>query len=125
MSHRKPKKAAPASKRPESMAPLRRALSRRKKAELVDTLLELAQADRAILRQLTARFDVAAAPDELVAATRQAVADATDFDTRDINRNFDYNYGAYSDVKRDLARLIDSGELHRAVQLALELMKRG
>lgn len=49
--------SSPANKRPESMAPLRRTLSRRKKVELVDTLLELAQADRGVLRQLTARFD--------------------------------------------------------------------
>ena len=42
--------------------------------------MELAEGDRAVLRQLTARFDVAAAPDELVAATRQAIADATAFD---------------------------------------------
>ncbi len=66
MSQRKPKKAASASKRPESMAQLRRALSGRTKAELVDALLELAQADRGVLHQLTARFDVAAAPNELV-----------------------------------------------------------
>src|SRR5262249_48273444 len=52
MSKSKSKKAGPTSKRPESMAPLRRALSRQKKAELVDTLLELAQADRGVLRQL-------------------------------------------------------------------------
>jgi hypothetical protein len=95
------------------------------KAELVDVLLELAQADRAVLRQLTARFDVAAAPDELVAATRQAIADATDFDERDINRNFDYDDEAYHEVKRNLSRLIDSGQLHLAMQLALELMKQG
>ena len=44
--------------------------------------------------------------DELVAATRQAIADATDFDERDINRNFDYDYEAYSEVKRNLGRLI-------------------
>src|SRR5437763_395365 len=62
MTQRKPKKAAPASQRPESLAQLRRALSRRKKAELVDALLELAQADRGALRQLTTRFEVAAAP---------------------------------------------------------------
>src|SRR5437763_3898533 len=111
MSHRKPKKAAPASKRPESMAPLRRALSRRRKAELVEVLLELAQADRGVLRQLTARFDVAAAPDELVAATRGAIADATYFDQRDINRNFAYDYEAYREVKRNLSRLIISGQL--------------
>lgn len=49
MSPRKPKQSAPVSKRPESMAPLRRALLRRKKAELVETLLALAQADRGVL----------------------------------------------------------------------------
>src|SRR5215470_17588164 len=125
MSQRKPKKAAPASKRPESMAQLRRALSRRRKAELVDTLLELAQADRGVLRQLTARFDVAAAPDELVAATHQAIADATAFDERDTNRNFAYDYEAYQEVRRNLGRLIDSGQLRPAMQLALELMKQG
>jgi hypothetical protein len=125
MSQRKPKKAAPAGKRPESMAPLRRALSRRKKAELVDTLLELAQADRGVLRQLTARFDVAAAPDELVAATQQAIADATAFDERDINRNFAYDYVAYGEVKRNLGRLIDAGQLPLAMGLAQGLMKQG
>jgi hypothetical protein len=125
MSQRKPKKAAPASKRPESMAQLLRTLSRRKKAELVDTLLELAQADRGVLRQLTARFDVAAAPDELVAATRQAIADATAFDERDINSNFDYDYEAYQEVKRNLGRLIDAGQLPLVMRLALELMKQG
>src|SRR6516162_5616701 len=125
MSQRKPKKAVPASKRPESMAQLRRALSRRKKAELVDTLLELAQADRGVLRQLTARFDVTAAPDELEAATQQAIADATAFDRRDINRNFAYDYRAYEEVKRNLGRLIGAGQLQLAMRLALELMKQG
>ena len=125
MSKNKPKKVAPTSKRPESMAQLRQALSRRKKAELVDALLELAQADRGVLRQLTVRFDVAAAPDELVAATHQAIADATAFDERDINRNFAYDYEAYGEVKRNLGRLIDAGQLRPAMQLALGLMKQG
>jgi hypothetical protein len=92
---------------------------------LVDTLLELAQADRGVLRQLTARFAVAAAPDELVAATHQAIADATAFDERDINRNFAYDYEAYQEVKRNLGRLIDVGQLRLAMQLTLELMKQG
>ena len=125
MSKSKPKKAGPTTKRPESMAPLRRALSRRKKAELVDTLLELAQADRGVLRQLTARFAVASAPDELIAATHQAIADATAFDERDINQNFAYDYEAYEEVKRNLGRLIDAGQLPLAMRLALELMKQG
>jgi hypothetical protein len=125
MPRRLPQKAAPARKRPASTAELRKALSKRKKEELVNALLELAQADRGVLRQLTARFDVAATADELVAATRQAIADATDFDERDINHNFAYDYEAYGEVKRNLGRLIASGQLRLAMQLALDLMKEG
>jgi len=125
MSPRKPKKAALGRKPAQPAAALRQALARRTKADLVDVLLELAQADRGILRQLTARFDVAAAPNELVAATRQAIADATDFDERDINRNFDYDSEAYQEVKRNLDRLIGAKQLHLAMQLALELMRQG
>jgi hypothetical protein len=122
---RKPKKAVPASKRSDSTAELRKVLSSRKKEELVNFLLELAQADRGVLRQLAAQFEVAPAPDELVAATRQAIIDATDFDERDINSNFDYDYEAYREVKGNLGRLIDSGQLQPAMQLSLELMKKG
>ena len=68
---------------------------------------------------------MAAAPDELVAATHQAIADATAFDERDINRNFDYDYNAYGEVKRNLGRLIKLGQLRLAMQLSLELMKQG
>jgi hypothetical protein len=125
MAKRQSKKPAPARKRAQSTATLRQALGRRTKMELVTVLLELAQADRKILRQLTARFGVAAAPGELEAATRQAIADATAFDERDINRNFDYDYEAYGEVKRNLSRLTASGELRPAMQLALELMKEG
>jgi uncharacterized Zn finger protein len=125
MSKRKSKKAAPARKQADAGAELRKALTSRKKEELVSALMDLAQEDRGVLRQLTARFDVAAAPDELVAATRQAIADATDFDERDINRNFDYDYEAYEEVKRNLGRLIASGKLRPAMQLSLELMKQG
>ena len=121
----RPKKPIPAREQPESATELRRALTKRKKSELVDVLMELAQADRGVLRQLTARFDVTATPDELVATTRQAITDATAFDERDINRDFDYDYEAYAEVKRNLGRLIDSGQLRLAMPLALDLMKRG
>jgi hypothetical protein len=121
----KPKRAASSRTPPGPMAELRAALTGRKKAELVDVLMELAESDRGFLRQLTARFNVATAPDDLVAATRQAIADATAFDKRDINRNFAYDYRAYSEVKRNLGRLVGSGELRLAMPLALELMKRG
>src|SRR6059058_130445 len=119
------KKPAPAREQPALAAELRRALTKRKKAELVDILIELTQSDRGVLRRLTARFDVATTPDELVAATRQAIADATAFDKRDINRNFAYDYEAYGEVKRNLGRLIGSGQLQLAMRLALELMKQG
>ena len=119
------KKSVPRQNQPGPTAELRHALTRRKKAKLVDILMELAQGDRGILRQLTTRFDVAMAPDELVATTHQAIADATDFDERDINRNFVYDDEAYSTVKRNLGRLIDSGHLRSAMSLASELMKQG
>ena len=125
MSKRKAKKAIATTKRAPATAGLRAALNRRSKAELVSVLLELAQANRGILRQLTARFGVVAAPKELIAATRRAIADATDFDERDMNTNFDYDYEAYEEVKRGLARLIASGQLGQAMRLSLELMKEG
>jgi hypothetical protein len=120
-----PSRAVPSRQSAGSAAELRAALTRRKKVELVDVLMELAEADRGFLRQLTARFEVMVAPDDLVAATRQAIADATAFDKRDINRNFAYDHHAYSEVKRNLSRLIGSGQLRQAMPLALELMKRG
>jgi hypothetical protein len=125
MSKRKPRKPVSARKRPESTAGLHQALARQKKAKLIVVLLELAQADRGILRQLTAQFDVAATTEDLIDATHHAILDATDFDDRDINRNFDYDKEAYHEVKRNLSRLIASGQLRLAMQLALELMKQG
>jgi hypothetical protein len=125
MPQRKPKQHALAKTQPAAVAELHRALSRRKKAELVDVLLELAHEDRGVLRQLTARFDVAAAADQLVAATRQAITDATAFDEREINYNCDYDDAAYREVKRNLGRLIEAGQLRLAMQLALELKKLG
>jgi hypothetical protein len=121
----KPMKPAPNSQQPQSTAKLRMALARRKKAELVNALLELAQTDRRVLRQLSARFDVAATADELVAARQQAIADASYFDKRDINRDFAYDYEAYRAVQGNLGRLIAMGQVRLAMQLALELMKQG
>jgi len=87
--------------------------------------VELAREDRNILRRLAERIDLEVPPKELVAATRQAIVDATDFDERDINRNFDYDYEAYGEVKRNLSRLIELGQLRLAMELSLELMKQG
>jgi hypothetical protein len=125
MAKRPPRRAVPSSKQAGPAAELREALARRTKSELVDILMELADADRGLLRQLTARFEVATSSDDLIAATRQAIADATDFDRRDINHNFDYDSEAYDEIKRNLDRLIQSGRLVQALPLALELMRQG
>jgi hypothetical protein len=120
-----PKRKPSAKKPAESMTPLRKAMSGCSKAELLDILLELAEADRGIHRQLTGRFNVPAAPAELIASTRRAIIDATDFDERDRNRNFDYDFTAYDELKGNLKRLIGVGQLETAMELSLELIKRG
>jgi hypothetical protein len=104
---------------------LRKALAKRTKDDLVNMLMELAAEDRQIFRRLAVRVGLEAPSQELAAATRQAIADATDFDERDINRNFSYDYQAYGEVKRNLKRLIELGELRLAMDLSLELMKQG
>ena len=88
---------------------IRKALEKRTKAELVDVIMEIVREDRGVMRRLESRFGVESPPEELVAATRQAIADATDFDEREINRNFSYDYQAYSVVKRNFGRLIQLG----------------
>ena len=122
MSKRRPKKTI---KTADVAKRLHKALAKRRKDELIDVLVELARDDRNVLRQLDVRFELEAPPQELVAATRQAIADATDFDERDINRNFSYDYAAYDAVKRNLSRLVGLGQLPLAMELSLELMDQG
>jgi hypothetical protein len=119
------KKTTSVPKTTTSADRLARALAKRRKAELIEVIVEIARADRGIMRQLEMQFGVEAPPKELIAETRQAIADATDFDDREINYNFDYDYQAYSTVKRNLGRLIKLGHLREAMNLSLELMKQG
>ena len=122
MAKRRPRNAV----KTRDVAPrLRKALAKRGKDELIDVLVEWAKEDRSLLRRLAEQFDLESPPQELATATRQAIADATDFDERDINRNFDYDSAAYSEVQRNLGRLIHLGELRLAMELSLELMKQG
>jgi hypothetical protein len=122
MAKRRPKNAVKTS---TMVSRLRKALAKRRKDELIDVLVEWAKEDRRLLRRLAEQFDLESPLQELAAATRQAIADATDFDERDINRNFDYDSAAYTEVQRNLGRLIDRGELRLAMELSLELMKQG
>jgi uncharacterized Zn finger protein len=104
---------------------LRKALAQRTKGDMIDVLVEIAREDRAILRRLAAHFELQTPLTELMAETRQAIADATAFDERDINRNFSYDYEAYEEVKRNLTRLVGMGQLRLAMELSLELMDQG
>jgi uncharacterized Zn finger protein len=122
---RRTKKPAKVPQKTASTDWLRKALVKRTKAELVDLVVEFARDDRGILRQLESRFKREVPPEELVAATRQAIADATDFDEREINYNFDYDYAAYEAVKRNFGRLIKLGHLRTVMDLSLELMGQG
>jgi len=125
MAKRRLKKVPKAVDLANAAERLGKALMKRRKDELIDVLVELAREDHKLLRRLDARFELEAPPKELVATTRQAIGDATDFDEREINYNFDYDYEAYSEVKRNLSRLIDQGHLRQAMELSLELMKEG
>jgi hypothetical protein len=125
MRKRLSKKVPKTAKAADTTVRLRKALTKRTKGELINALVELAKEDRNVLRRLDAQFDLKAAPEELVAATHRAIADATDFDERDINRNFSYDYEAYDEVKRNLSRLIALGQVRLAMELSLELMDQG
>ena len=110
------------------MAParrLRRALARRTKGELIDVLMDFARDDHALLRRLARRFELQTPPKELVLLTREAIADATAFDERDINHNFSYDDEAYHQVQQNLRRLMELGQLRPAMALSLELIAKG
>ena len=60
MAKSRSKKARVAAKRTDAVDRLRKALMKRTKGELVEVIAELAQADRALLRQVEMRFHVEA-----------------------------------------------------------------
>jgi len=125
MSKRRSKKAVKPPKTADPVPRLRKALARRTNGELIDVLVEFAVDDRAVLRRLTARFELKTPPKELLVTTRQAIADATAFDEREINYNFSCDYEAYDRVQKNLRRLIELGQLRPAMDLSLELMAQG
>jgi hypothetical protein len=91
----------------------------------VDLLVELASVDRNLLERILPAPETSQTLPQMVAATREAIARATRFDPRDINRNFNYSYAAYKQVRRNLSWLVQSGHLKTAMELALQLMSAG
>ena len=125
MSKRILKKKVKPPGRADPTPRLRQVLAKRTKAELIDVLVECARTDRAVLRRLTVHFELQTPARELVVLTRQALADATAFDERDVNYNFSYDAEAYREVHQNLQRLIELGQLRPAMELSLELMAAG
>ena len=78
-----------------------------------------------IQRELETRFEVEPPVAELIVNTQCAIADATDYDERQINHNFDYDYGAYETIQRNFRSLIAAGRIEDVMELSLSLMRAG
>ena len=104
---------------------LQKVLAKCKKGELIDVIVGFAKADRSLMRQLQMQFDVESSPEELVNSTSIAISDATDFDERFMNHNFDYDSESYSMIEKNFTKLIKAGHLREVMKLSLELMRQG
>ena len=101
------------------------ALKKLPKEKLVAMIVELAARDRELQRKLEADLRVHIPDDQLLRLTRQAIADATYYDKRDCNTNFDYDYAAYELVGKNFKRLVLLKEWKDVMQLSIELMQDG
>ncbi|TWU18858.1 hypothetical protein [Allorhodopirellula heiligendammensis] len=123
------RRAKPTKKfRKDDLSPselIRSALSKCKKAELIDFLVEFSKQHLEVQRELEARLNVEKPVSLVVNDIETAIALATDFDERRMNYNFDYDHESYEAVEKGLKKLIEHGELEEAKRLSLELMKRG
>ena len=112
-------------KKPDSLDSLRRALASLEQDELVGVIVELARRDRVIQCELETRFKVEPPATELIANTQCAIADATDYDERQNNHNFDYDDGAYETIQRNFRSLIAAERIEDVMELSLKLMRDG
>jgi hypothetical protein len=126
MAKRKAKKKVPRrANAKNALARLRKVLAKQTKEVLLDLVMDRASEDRKHLQALEAQFHIEPPPDELCDSTRQAIADATVFDEREMNCNFDYDYQAYRTVQKNLKRLVVQRCFDEAMELSLDLMSKG
>ncbi len=119
------KKLKPVPRVQQPKVDWRTALSKQTKAALIDELVKLIENDRGLARRLAQRFQIESPPETLIQDTRQAIAEATEHDHRQMNYDFDYDYAAYQTVEKNFGKMIKAGLLESAMELALELMKSG
>jgi len=78
-----------------------------------------------LLRQLKQEFSIEVSTHDLVADTRNAIANATDFDEREMNHNFDFDSHAYVTTAKNFKKLIKADRFYELLPLTLELMEKG
>lgn len=104
---------------------LRRALARRRKADLIACLVELARNDADLRHRIADHLDFDL-PQETVAEDNvEFIQRATWFDPRQINHNFAYDHDAYEQVRRNFVSMVASQRLDEAMDQAELLMKLG
>lgn len=104
---------------------IEKALRKRTKADLVETILMIAGDHPVVARDLESQLGVEKPLDLLVADVSSAIDRATDIDERMSNHNLDVDWQAFEDVQNGLSQLVKLGHLEDAKSLALKLMKRG
>jgi len=104
---------------------IQKELGKRTKAELIAMLLAIAQDHADVARELEDRLKIEQPLELLVTDLSSAIAHATDFDRRQMNHNFDFDWRAYADVRQGLSSLVEQGRLEQAKSMALQLMKSG
>jgi len=119
---RKPLRNRPTTDRFPS---IEKALEKRPKADLVKLFVKLAKGNAELSRTLEDELDVRKPVDLLMADIESAICLATDFDDRDANHNFDYDYCAYEDVEKGFKKLIKLEHLEDVKNFAIRLMKDG
>jgi hypothetical protein len=118
---KKPRKRGTANRFPL----IEMALRKRTKAELIEIVMKMAKSHAAVARELEDQLGIEKPVDLLVADVSSAIDRATDFDEREINYNFDFDWQAYADARKGLRKLVDLGYLDDAKSLALKLMRDG
>lgn len=124
---RKALKKVPKRKGTSPIDRLRGILADQSTDDLIQMIVELADNDTRALRQVQQRFKVedSMSLEELVAATRVAISDATDVDMQSLNHNFEYDYAAYETVARNFKKLVTLGHWEQVMELSVELMHKG
>lgn len=104
---------------------LRAALKKRKKADLVEVALRIAQQDKASQWLLEQEVGLDKPVKLLVHDIEVAIEIATRVDERGLNRNPAIDWAAYEAVQRGLSQLARKERLEQAKALALKLMRKG